>query len=191
MNAPIFQNGSPLKAAQFIDIKLFYYEGKWVEASKLQPPSYLDDYYLLHHLINNLNHEGTVKHLTPLYDANGQSMIEFTYSSGNQKKTILARGLWNKGFTRNNQLVSIDKDGEIIKPNFTKIEYVVKSIKYAVNSEGLTIPKFIPYKQDDRSILLVDYCGKSQNYDSFMVKYSEGTSDLCLGFLNDAIYQKN
>lgn len=184
MNAPIFQNGSPLKAAQFIDIKLFYCGDKWIETSKLQPPSYLDDYYLLHHLINNLNHEGTVKHLTPLYDANGQSMIEFTYFNGDKKKTILARGLWNKGFTRNNQLVSIDKDGGVIKPNFTKIEYVVKS-------EGLTVPQFIPYKRDDRSILLVDYCGKSQNYDSFMVRYSAGTSDLCLGFLNDAIYQRD
>lgn len=198
MNIPIIESGKSLAEHKFIRIDSFYDKtyARWVPPSTLYGNANIESRYLSD-ILNNLNGHGTVKHVTELYDSNNHSMIEFQYKYKDETKVILAKGSWNSGVTKNKTLVPLDKNGRVVKHNYTTFDIINYNGTFNKPSIKLHSKELCEYLKKIRRI---DYVGKvghyKKDYDAFMIhcsalESSNGASFFALGHLNNSIFSTN
>ncbi|MFM1755180.1 MAG: hypothetical protein RL621_64 [Bacteroidota bacterium] len=196
MNIQILESGVSRSHKNFINTDTFYCTERkqWLPVSGLYNSNYKDRHY--YDIIRCLEGTGTVKHLTELYDQNGHSIIEFKFNYENESRTVITRGTWGKGFTKSETLVAIDKDGEIVKPNYTTFDFINTNGAFNKLSVGLHSTEAREYL---KKICRIDHVGKishhGKKYDAFMIHCSvleaNGASFFALGHLNNSVFSTN
>ena len=198
MNIPIVESGKNLAEHKFIRIDSFYDKtyARWIPASTLYGNGNVESRYLSD-ILNNLNGDGTVKHLTELHDQANHSMIEFQYQYGGETKVILAKGSWGLGITKSKTLVPLDKDGRVMRHNYTTLDYINNNGTFNKPSIKIHSQELREYLKKIRRI---DYVGKTshhkKDYDAFMIHCSalesgNGASFFALGHLNNSVFPTN
>lgn len=198
MNIAIFESGKNLAENKFIRIDSFYDNScaRWSPPSTLYGKGDVESCYLSG-ILNDLNGDGTVKHLTELYDQNNHSMIEFQYRYRDETKVVLAKGFWNSGVTKNRTLVPLDKNGRVVKHNYTTLVFINDNGTFNKTSIKIHSAELREYLKKIRRI---DYVGKTshhkRDYDAFMVHCSSlesgnGASFFALGNLNNSVFSTN
>lgn len=197
MNIQILESGVSRSQKDFINIDTFYCteRNQWVSASSLyNNRNYKHLYY--YNIVKCLEGTGTVKHLTKLYDQSGHSMIEFKFDYCNETQTVITRGTWGKGFTKSETLVAIDKEGEIVKPDYTTFDFINVNGDFNQLSVGIDSTEAREYL---KKICRIDYVGKTNHYgkkfDAFMIHCSaleaNKASFFALGYLNNSVFSTN
>ena len=197
MNIQILESGLSRSQKDFINIDTFYctQRNQWVSASSLyNSANYKHRHY--YDIVKCLEGNGTVKHLTELYDQNSHSMIEFKFDYNNESQSVITRGTWGKGFTKSETLVAIDKEGEIVKPDYTTFDFI--NINGDFNQLSVEIDS-TEAREYLKKIRRIDYVGKTKHYekkyDAFMIHCSvletDEASFFALGNLNNSIFSTN